>query len=251
MSLMSLLSTGILLAAAAAQPATTHFSSPRGFSLDYPQGWVVGTRETQQALLSQYKSVFEKMGKVDLSRMAVMVFDPCDDEFIENISVVISSGRVPVTEESCRKLAQELPAQMQGAGLSVTDVRTELVVFGNRNVISNRYLLTGLRPGLTLRQWQILVPGANRTYIVTASATQATFPRYEARFRDIFGSFQADSGVLGLWYGIPNIIRYAIIGGIVGGLAGGIRALFKRKPPQADGTKTLQAGEGEQRGEVR
>jgi hypothetical protein len=242
MSPTSLLSASLLLAAAASPSATRHYSSPRGFSFDYPEPWVVAAQETQQAILDHYKPVLEKMGKVDFNRMAVLVFDPCDDGFVENLNVVVSRGRMPVNEESCRKLAQALAGQMQSGGLNPTNVRTQILVFGRRKVLSTHWTLAGLAPGVTLRQWQIAVPGANQTYIVTASATTATFPRYEARFRDIFASFQPDGGVLGLWYRIPRIVQYAIIGGIAGGIVGALRCLFKRKVPDAGANTTGDDG---------
>jgi hypothetical protein len=241
MSLPAILSSSFLVAVLTGQPAGSHFSSPLGFSFDHPQGWVVATKETRQAVVGETKVALEKLGRVDFGKMAVILFDPCDDEFIENVNVVISPGRLPISEESCRKLTQELSNQRRGSSVRVADQRVEIVTFGNRKAISNRWTMTGLTPGVAIRQWQIVMPGRTQTYTVTASASVANFPRYEARFRGIFASFKPDGGGLGVWYGLPSIAQYAIIGGIVGGIAGAIRVLFKRKDrDREDNIPTMQ-----------
>lgn len=238
MNLSSLLSASFLAAVLASPSAATHFSSPLGFSFDHPEGWVVATKETRQAIVEKSRSAFEKLGNVDFGNMAALLFDPCDDEFIENVNVVISPGRLPVNEESCRKLTQAISEQLRGSGVSVADQQMEIVTFGKRKAISNRWTMTGLAPGVVVRQWQVMMPGRNQTYTVTASASVASFPRYEARFRSVFDSFRPDGGGLGFWHSLPSIAQYAIIGGIGGGIAGAIGALLKRKARVAGGDKS-------------
>ncbi len=224
---------GFLLIVLATQARAGHFSSASGFSFDYPDGWVVATKEQRQAVRERYKAVFEKMGDVDLGKMAVLVFNPENDGFAENVNVVVSAGRMPVNEDSRRKLEQAFSEQLGRAGLTPIDLRSEIVTFGRRKAISTRWIMAGLVPGVVLRQWQVAIPGRNQTYAVTASASTTTFPQYEPRFRSIFASFKADAGALGFWHGLPGIVQSAIIGGITAGIAAAIgvrlRPVFRRK----------------------
>ncbi|MCU0917830.1 MAG: hypothetical protein MUC88_25195 [Planctomycetes bacterium] len=234
MAIPSWLSVIVLLAVAANQSPRHHFSSPQGFSFDYPAGWIVATEETRAAVMEEARPILEKLGNVDFRTVAAMVFDPCDDGFIENVNVIITPGRLPINEESRRKLSQVTAQQLRNSGIGAADERTEIVTFDERRAISTHRTVTGLVPGVTVRQWQIVLPGRNRTYTVTASATEATFPRYETHFRTILAGFRPDGGAMGLWHRLPRVAQYAIIGGIAGALWGVFRWLVPRKARAPD-----------------
>jgi hypothetical protein len=207
---------------------TAKFTSLRGFSLNYPDGWVIATKEEQRQLAAQFQSVFEKLGAVDLDRMAVVVFNPQDDEFIESINVVVSPGRMPLDQNTEIELAHHLVTQFTEMGLAPSLLGTERITFGNHEAFSIRWELADPGGHGRLRQWQVAIPGRNQTYIVTCSAAASEYDRFAPLFSQTINSMEIEAGLGGLWHSLPGWVTNAIIGALIGLLYGIISSLLKK-----------------------
>lgn len=223
-----------------AQP--NRFSSTQGFSFEYPKGWVVVTKEQKRILIDEYKAIFEKLGKVNFDRMAVMVFNPENDEYAENVNVVVSPGRMPASEDSREKLAEMLPKQLRDAGIEATDVFSKITKFGDKQALSVHWTANYPTGVGSIRQWQVAIPGRNQTYIITASASTASFHVYEASFKIISDSFEVDGGSLGVWHSLPKWTQNALVGGVIGALIGLAGSLFKKVTGNSRGTSPDAGG---------
>lgn len=230
MHIPSLLLTNLFLLAIYSQSQPGHFSSTRGFSFDYPKQWIVATKEQKQIMQDKSRYILAKLGDVDLNRMAVIVFDPQDDDFIESLNVVITQGKIPVNGNSRQEHARIITRQMRNAGVELKNVRSEIVSFSGRKAISVRWTIDNPLMSGSVSQWQVAMPGRNQTYILTASAGIKNFAIYESSFRMIFESFVTDGGKLGFWHSLPRSLQYAVIGGAAGAVFGALICLFKKRP---------------------
>jgi hypothetical protein len=225
-SLPILISLFLLAIPVEAQP--NRFSSAQGFSFEYPGGWVVLTKEQQHILVNEYKTVLGKLGDINFDTMAVVVFSPQNDDYPENLNVVVTPGSIPVNEDSRQKHAQILPEQMRDAGLTVADIVGEITKFGNREALSLRMTVNHPSMGGSIRQWQVAMPGRNQTYIITASASAASFQASEEIFKRTFESFEVDGGSIWFWHSLPGVAQYAIGGAVIGMVISLLGTLFKK-----------------------
>jgi hypothetical protein len=210
-----------------AQP--NRFSGTQGFSFEYPNGWVVLTKEQQRALVNEYKTVLGKLGEIDFDRITVAVFNPQNSEFPENVNVVVAPGSIPVNEDSRQKHAQTMSEGMQTAGVTVTNIVSDITKFGEKQALSLQWTMKHPALGISIRQWQVAIPGRNQTYIITASASAANFQTYEAGFKRAFESFEVDGGSLGFWHSLPGWVQNAIWGAVIGMVISLLGLLFKNK----------------------
>lgn len=206
---------------------TKRFSSTQGFSFEYPGEWIVLTKEQQHTLANEYKTVLGKLGEIDFDRIAVAVFNPQNQVSPENVNVVAAPGSMPVNEDSRQQHTRMLPEQMRNMGVTVTDIVSEITTFGSKQALSLQWTMDHPRGG-SIRQWQVAVPGRNRTYIITASASASKFQVYEASFKRVFESFEVDGGDLWFWHSLPRVAQYAIVGALIGIAISLLGTLFKK-----------------------
>jgi len=223
---MLIISLFLLALPVEAQP--NRFSSTQGFSFAYPEGWVVLTKEQQHVLVNEYKTVLGKLGDVNFDAMAVIVFNPQNEEFPENINVIVAPGMVPVNEDSKQKHTQTMSEGMRNAGITVTDTVSEITKFGDREALSLRMTLNYPSLSRPIRQWQVALPGRNQTYIITASAGAASFQTYEGAFKRALESFEVDGGSFWFWHSLPAVAQYAIGGAVIGLVISLLGTLFKK-----------------------
>ncbi len=215
------------LARAPSCPAA-EFKGPEGFTLQYPAGWIVASKQQQD----QVRGVAEELvGQANLSgspRFAALIHDPKQDEFMENVNVVVTPGSPSIDDKAVEAYVAALRQQFTSAGMNLAHARAERMRVGDRDAISAHYDLT--LPGIPepLRQWQVVVPGAGRTYVITCSAPPSQFGQYEPQFTSIVNSFRIDRGLAGVWDSLPGPVRVGIVGGMIGGLVGGLVGAAKK-----------------------
>ena len=205
-----------------------HYSSIRGFSLDYPDGWVAATKEETSEMAKEVKVVFEKIKNINNDRIAVVIFDPKNDDFIEGINIIVSPGKMPLNDKLRREFTQMFSKQMEAMGLEVKKTNSKIDKIGGKKCLSLRWTMASQAIGFDIIQWQVAFPGKNSTYILTASATSASFPIYEEKFRKTFASFNTDGGIFAFWHRMPKLAQDAIIGALIGLFFVSILRLFKK-----------------------
>jgi len=204
--------------------AAGEFESPKGFTLQYPDGWVVATKDLQTAAFREAQEEFEGLRQVDFDRRDAFIFEPGDDGFAENINVAVGRGSVRVTEGNQEELADEVRARVRHLGMKLSGTRTSLMEIDGRTALVLRHRM-GI-PGVpdAVQQLVAIVPGRRHFYTVTCTAAAKDFDRYESRFLESIRSLRVDTGLRGL----PPWLSGAVVGGI-GGLAVGLFVLLRKR----------------------
>src|SRR5438552_2304290 len=81
------------------------YRDPTGFSFTYPDGWVVVTNLTKDQLPPQTRTWLSK-NNVDLSRLSMVLIRDGQDEFLENMNVVVDHQEIPVNESALQKIKE-------------------------------------------------------------------------------------------------------------------------------------------------
>jgi hypothetical protein len=218
---------GLLLACVvgcASAPAG-ELKSLRGFSLTYPDGWLAASSDQRDALTKELKPWLDKVGKLDLSRLAAVIVHPQDDGFVESVNVIVAPGAPKADAEGQQKYREGLVSQFSQVGLAVQNVEVEQATIGGTPALAAHWNVTVPGEKEPVRQWQVVIPGRSQTYIATCSARASEFSQYEPAFRQTIESLKIDAGPGGLWYSLPGPLRFAIVGGLVGLLVGVFRAI--------------------------
>ena len=199
------------------------YTGPEGFSLTYPDEWVVFSKHQQEAARLEARKMLDNMDKVDLSGIAVMIARPNDGVFAENINVAVGAGGAEVSSLLEQQYVKGIKEELGRMGLSPINIRSERITVGNRKAISVHSDLNF--PGLPERmhQWQVIIPTGNKTCVLTCSALVSDFDEVEPLFAEIVNSMRVKGGLLD---GVSVPVRLGIIGGLLGGFGGVIIALI-------------------------
>lgn len=228
---------GLLLLASSREAALAgSYSDPSGFSFNYPDGWVAVNKaalgDLRQVLPQEVKDWLAK-NNANLDRVAMILLRQGQEEFLENLNVVVDGQQIPVNSDSVSKITSILPKQYASMGAQVSDIRVRQETLGTREVIVVDYSARLPTAPFPLRQRQYMIPGGGKTFIVTCTARAETFDRYQATFNEIMTGFQAPAPVSsGFDWG--RVGQTALIGGLVGGAAAalaGVLQLFRKKKP--------------------
>lgn len=225
----------VVFASAVAQAA--EFTSDKGFSLEYPDGWKIATKDERDAIQGVARAALKNLKDVDFDKIAVLIFHPEMDEFVENVNVVVVNESLRINDKAKEEYAENLRKQFSQIGVPIQGLQTSITEVGGRKALSGRYkakypTLAGL-----VRQWQLFVPAGRRTYIVTCSALDGDYARVEPAFTRVVNSLEIEGagGLADFWFGLPRIFQFALIGGAIGGAIGLIQWLVRRpKSPPTD-----------------
>ena len=220
----------LLLVSALAPPAAAwgkEHRSSKGYTVDVPDGWEVASAELQSQITAGAQEVLQAMGGVDLRQVDTVLFRPPPDAFVENVNVIVGPGTPPIDSGSAKEVEQAVGQELRRAGMQAAGLQTRRETVAGREVLFSRWEVdapaalvaaAGAAP-TRLRQWQVLVPGRTRHYIITCSADASNFP--EAEFNHILNNFRFDDPAPttagGFWSNVGGgAVRGAIIGGLVG-----------------------------------
>ena len=209
---------GLTPAAVAAEPS---FTSPKGFTITPPDGWVVASKDATSVATEVFKKKFPKFDGANLDRMAVLLLNPADTGGT-NLNVVVSPARMPIDASDAEtKVANLVREQFTKMGVSVSKATATRRTFGTHPAI-----LADVESnigGVNTRQWQAMMISGKQTLIVTCTSSQASFEKFVPTFtKAIEGMrFPPDGGGE-----MPSWLKYGIIGGVVGGLIGLVQKLM-------------------------
>lgn len=217
------------LVASTAATAGEH-ADPAGFSFKYPDTWFAITSVNRDSLPPELKNWVAR-NRVDLTRVKVTVLRRANEEFLENLNVVVDTQQMPINNASLQKLLEIIPQQFRSVGVTIEDMQGRLGQFGANQAIILEY--RSRLPGvpIPLKQRQVMLAGGGKTFIVTCTAKQDTFDQHVGTFDSILASFNVPAPIA-QGVNLNPILRGALVGGIVGGLAA-ILAYFRRKKAKA------------------
>jgi hypothetical protein len=199
---------------------------PTGFSLVYPDGWfaITNIRDVTKAesMPAGIRAWLDKH-PVDLGKARLLVVRDGEDDFLENVNVVMVDQQQPANDSSLKTLLKMLPQQFSSLGLKVEDLQGRIQKLGANEAIvfDYRFVLPGTET--KLRQTQAHIPGGGKTYIFTCTAKADSFAAAAGTFDTILASVKVPAPIA-QGFTMTPVLRGALIGGI----AGALLVLFKR-----------------------
>lgn len=215
----------VIIGAAAAGAGGDVIRSPQGYSVGLPPGWRPATSEELHAAVAG-------VGK-DPRAIDMLLLHPVPDDFVENVTIVVTPGRLRVEEGSVSKYVDAYATSFEGNAFRYEPLDARVEELSGLRFIS---ILHRLRLGEELpelRQWVAVIPGNKTTYTLTCTAREADFETYEPAFRHIVSRFRGSASLADRFSDVPVWGRVA---GAAVILAGGLGVVW----PAAKAARRLQ-----------
>lgn len=173
------------------------FTSPKGFSFDYPDGWQTATAEQKELLQEEVKKALNGPGGITLDQVAVFVCNPKNEDAAELAFVTIIQNTFTVSPKMLEGFKKGFVTSQEKQGAKMLKpLNIEQITISGRKAISARSSIL-LPDGKTpIENWQVLAPGRTQTYMITCISSDTKNSSSEAAFAKIINSFKvADPGV--------------------------------------------------------
>jgi hypothetical protein len=204
--------------------ASPAYADLRPFHIPAPPGWKEVTSLTPEALAGIPPAMVEKIKTTHYELMAVDL-EHASGGFAPNVNVIVSDGHLRVTSSSLRKLGDELVTQMSRNGGTATLVSSRTVPISG--VDTARLEVESAFADLQMHQVIYVMPGGDRTAIVTFTASPAQFPGYQRLFDE---TAAASRGLKEpSRFDWDEVLGFAAVGGVGAGL---LTLLRKRNKPR-------------------
>lgn len=196
-----------------APSASNVFASSDGYSVWCPPGWLIASKDQDEAVREKAQSYLDKMGNFDLNRFSVMVFNPNDTDYYDNMNVVLTSGSLELNDKSAAMLRAVIPKIGEAMGSEPKNIRIVSRTYAGRQTLVATYGMALYGKDLYLTQ--VAIPDGDQTMTVTCSCISARAvdddPNFTAMIDSICTSIHpVSSPSLPLW------VTGSIAGGIVG-----------------------------------
>lgn len=176
----------------AADASGGEFTSALGFSIQYPDGWTPMSKEQSDEARKAIAPVVAKLG-VNLDQVTVMIVKPGDGPFAPNLNVVVTNGVIALREADKARMRENINKIAAALSGRASDVSVDIEQVNGAGALVGRYVITG--PNGSMRQTQTMVPGKDKTYIVTCSALAADWEDQEAAFKGMIDSLKVARGM--------------------------------------------------------
>lgn len=220
------------------------FKSPRGFSISYPFGWMVASRDQEEAAKQKVQPYLAKMGNIDLNQYAVMVFNPNHADFSDNVNVIVSQGALAINEQNEQQFSAMLSQLGRQLGSTPTNIRVTTEQFAGIQAFVGRYDIFIMGDQLTLMQ--VAIPDGSQSLMVTCTCPTNRAAQDAPTFNDMIRSIAASLPPSAP--GLP-LISPLIIGAIVGGGCGLLVAIVQALTKRA-GSGSTPSGSVDENGQV-
>lgn len=198
-------------------------SDPSGFSFTYPDGWVAVNRESigdvRQKVSEETKGWVSS--NVDFSRLTAILVRDSDDEFRDNLNVVVDPRQLPLTDQNRIQVTRAIAEEYGKMGVKLDDVQSRIQKVGERDALVLEYQIALPNVPDVLRQRQVMFPGGGKTYVVTCTSRASTFDLYRPVFDEVLASFQVPAPVK-TGFDWKRAVWMGVVGGALGGLAGAL-----------------------------
>ena len=157
-------------------------AGPGGFTFTPPAGWVDISRGAPEA--QRAKATPALRAQADNPVITFMAMDPehWDDGFVENMNVVVQTGKraLPSTPEVLAEVAKAAEAQAAKAGLTYRTTKMEVVKVAG--VSAGRLEAELKSPAVATKLVQYVIPGEMSEAMLTFTTTPTNFARYAPLF---------------------------------------------------------------------
>ena len=170
------------------------FQSEEGISFQYPEDWVAITQLNQGDLLPEILE-YLRSNQFDLKSVHVLVLRVTTDEFAENVNLIIIPGQIVASQSVLDQRKANMPVELEKLGVKVSHLSGAIETIADRPALvltSDVLMPFAVEP---LRQRQVLIPGGGKTFVLTCTATQASYDKYAATFDGILRTLKIPAPV--------------------------------------------------------
>ncbi|WP_339749468.1 hypothetical protein [uncultured Rubinisphaera sp.] len=167
-----------------------------GFSFTHPAGWLPINGSLKSELIdggmTDTAKDYLKKQSFDFEKIKVLLIRNGQDDFLENVNVVVVDGKLPATQEFADLLVKMLPQQYKQMGMDVDNFKSKIKTFGsNEGIIVNQRMNPSETVPNALKQRQFYMASQNqeKSYIITYTATPETFKDHVKTFEQVLESF--------------------------------------------------------------
>ncbi len=192
----SLLIFCLLLSGLANSAFCEDYRDKSGFSFTHPKGWLAINGSLKSELIdggiTDTAKDYLKNQKFDFEKIKVLLIRNGQDDFLENVNVVVIDGKLPATQEFADQIVKMLPQQYKQMGMNVDHFKSKLQTFGsNEGVLVDQRMNPSETVPNALKQRQFYMASQNqdKSYIITYTATPETFKDHVKTFEQVLKSF--------------------------------------------------------------
>jgi hypothetical protein len=226
-----ILLVGLIVVASGEFARGGNYSDPSGFSFTHPDDWVAIKGNTlgnvDQDLPEETKGWIAK-NKVDLSKIAMVLLRKGEDEFLENLNVVVENQELPLDSNSVKQLTEAITQQYRQMGATPVGFQARVEQVGGRDALVASYQIQVPGMPAAMRQKQVMFPGGGKTYIVTCTAMGDTYEKHRSTFDNVLSSFQAPTPIK-KGFSLDGMLTMGLVGAIVGGVVAALIALARKR----------------------
>jgi hypothetical protein len=204
-----------MLPALAAFASAGEYASPRGFSLQCPDGWIVASNDVADANRRELAADFPFLDSVDPNRTAAFLFNPANAGYAQRIGIDIVAGTVRASSENAKAALRQCQQAIDRLGGAESNASAELRQVADRATIWIRHDVRYPGQEEWLRQWQVLVPGKSRTLVVTCTALAADFGAAGPAFTGVLNSLRVEDRPGTLLSEMPALTKAVTLGAML------------------------------------
>jgi len=161
----------------------SEFTSPKGFAITYPTGW----RAVPLDKLAQMES--------GAAHIDAMICKRGDGKFIDNLNVIVMPQPIPIEANIGEKLIALVKGQMEAGGKKLKDMKSQRTDVGGIKAIALAFEIEQPGSDDSMRNWQVYIPGAKQTYIVTCGALKSRWADRWPIFKEMIDTMRIDIAV--------------------------------------------------------
>ncbi|TWT62925.1 hypothetical protein [Rubinisphaera italica] len=192
----SLLIFSLMLVGLANTAFCEDYRDKSGFSFTHPTGWLPINGSLKSELIdggiTDTAKDYLKKQSFDFEKIKVLLIRNGQDDFLENVNVVVIDSKLPATQEFADLIVKILPQQYKQMGMKVDNFKSKIQTFGsNKGVIVDQRMNPSETVPNTLKQRQFYMASQNedKSYIITYTATPETFRDHVKTYEEILKSF--------------------------------------------------------------
>ena len=157
--------------------------------------------------------------RINLDQARAIVVRVGNEEFLENLNVVVTNQEIVAGDATILELKKGLPQQYVAIGIKLENMQGRVQKFGNHEVIVLDYTAHMPSVPFPLQQRQAYFPGGGKTYIVTCTGRADNF-KFAPVFDAMLASLQVPPPK-------PGGFDWKQVGGmtLAGGVAGAVIGL--------------------------
>ena len=202
------------------------YNDSSGFSFSYPEGWFAASKvNPQNDKIPPELNKWIAKNNIDLDKIRVAVIRGGQDDFLENMNVVVVPKEIPVNDQSLNELLGGLQQQYRTLGIAINKLDGSVQQIGDNKVILLNYESRLPAIPFLLRQRQMYVPGGGQSYIVTCTGKVDAFATYSPVFDSILASMKVPASTQ-TGFDWQRVIIFAIVGGVLAAGFSLVKKLF-------------------------